>query len=275
MLPKIRLTDLVHFKGLKDLPHLALVIFMVFGIIIGVWLSLQPQLFTKRASEDNLLDVKFIPDTIQVQTGKTYEAKVAINPKGERVTAVKLNMTYDPQTISVTQIKNDGFLPVELKVEDTFDGNLQLIYGSTIETQATQPAMLATIVFKVINPFSSEIQVKTDSEVSVSSSSDNALKSFPVLKIEPIWDGVNPGEEPKYPDNLLLEKAFFPDSSPVVRDFKETFEPKPLIKPERIDPEFSMDYLKQLGGDIFIAPVQSLNQVLQEAVGGPKSGEGS
>lgn len=269
MIPKIRVTDLVHFKSVKDLPHLALVIFMVFGIIIGVWLSLQPQLFTKRASEDNLLDVKFIPDTIQVQTGKTYEAKIAINPKGERVTAVKLNMTYDPQTISVTQIKNDGFLPVELKVEDTFDGNLQLVYGSTIDTQATQPAMLATIVFKVINPFSSEIQAKTDSEVSVSSSSDNALKSFPVLKIEPIWDGVNPGEEPKYPDNLLLEKAFFPDSSPVVRDFKESFDPKPLIKPERIDPEFSMDYLKQLGEDIFIAPVQSLNQVLQEAVGGP------
>jgi hypothetical protein len=268
MPPNFRLPDFIHVKGYKDLPHLFLVIFMVFGIIIGVWLSLQPQLFTKRASEDDLLDLKFIPDTIQVQTGKTYEAKIAINPKGERVTAAKLNMTYDPQTVAVIQIKNDGFLPVDLKVEDNFDGNLQIVYGSTIDTQSDKPGMMATIVFKVINPFSSEITVKSDSEVSVSSSSENALKNFPSLKIEPVWDGINQGEEPRYPDNLLLEKAFFPDSSPVVRDFKETFDPKPVLKPERVAPEFSMTYVKQLGSDIFIAPVQSLNQVLQEAVGG-------
>jgi hypothetical protein len=260
------LRDIVHFKSRKDLPRLGTVVLLLVGIVVGVSLALQPQLFNKRADEGSVIDLKFIPELIQAETGKTYEAKIAINPKGERVTSVKLHVSYDPQSIAVLATKNLGFLPIELKKEDDHSGNLLLIYGSTIDNQSTQPGMLAAIQFKVLNPFTSMLKVDTESEISISSKEGNVLNVYPFVTIEPVDSA--PAGEAQYPDNLLLEKAFFASSEPAIQEFKEILTPKPQLKKERIKPELSMDYAAQLGGDIFVSPIVALNQVLEEGVGG-------
>lgn len=263
-LPKF--SELIHIKSRQDLPHLGIVALLVLGIILGVYLALQPQIFNKKAAEEGLIDIKFVPESLQMESGKIYEAKIAVNPKGERVTAVKLRIGYDPGVISVLETQNSGYLPVTLKIEDSHDGNLILIYASTIESQPTSVGILVTIKVKALNSGPSLIQIMPDSEASVASRENNVLTVFPKLIIEPVGSAA-PGEVPKYPDNLLLEKAFFASSGPAIRDFKESLEPKPEIKPDKVKPEFSMAYVKQLGTDIFIAPIQALNQVLEEKVG--------
>lgn len=262
-----RLTDIIHIKSRRDLPHLGMVIFLILGIALGVYLALQPQIFNKKAAEDPLIDLKFVPENLQIESGKIYEAKIAINPKGERVTAVKLHIKYDPGVVSILEAVNSGFLPVTLKIEDTRDGNLTIVYGSTIDSQPSQPGMVTTLKIKALNPNSSVLEVMSDSEASVASRENNVLTVFPKLYVEPI-ESVSPGEAPKYPDNLLLEKAFFASSEPVIRDFRESLEPKPEIKPERIKPEFSMAFIRQLGTDIFISPILALNEVIEDKVGG-------
>lgn len=269
MVPRLsRFTDFIHIKSRKDLPHLGLVIFLVLGIILGVSLALQPQIFNKRAAEETLIEVKFIPEVLQVESGKTYEVKIAVNPKGQRVTAAKIHINYDPEVVSILKTTNAGFLPVTLKTEDSRDGDLTMIFASTIDSQPDQAGMLAGIEIKALNPFPSTLQVMPDSEVTVSSQEENVLTVFPKLAIEPLESTLAPGETPGYPDNLLLEKAFFPSSSPYVRDFKEILEPDPELKPERVKPEFSITFVRQLGTDIFISPIVALNQVLEEGVGG-------
>lgn len=264
----IHLSEIFHIKSRKDLPHLGIVIFLVLGIALAVSLALQPQIFNKRAAEGEIIDLKFVPENLSVESGRTYEAKIAINPKGQRVTAVKLHIEYDPEVISVLETTNAGFLPVTLKIEDSHDGDLTLIYASTIDSQPNQAAMLAGIKIKALNPFSSTLEVMTDSEVTVSTQEGNVLTVFPKLLIEPVDSRLAPGETPKYPDNLLLEKAFFPSSSPYVRDFKEILEPDPELKPDRVKPQFSVAFVKQLGTDIFISPIVALNEVLEDQVGG-------
>lgn len=251
---------------MKDLPHLVIVVLLLFGIGLGVYLSLQPQIFKKQAAGDSIVDLKFIPESIKVETGRDYEAKIAINPKGQRVTAIALYIAYNPDVISVVEINNGGFLPVDLKINDDHKGNLNLIYGSTLETQANEPGMISVIKFKVLNPNSSTLQVKPTSEVSISSKEGNVLNDFTKLLIEPLG-ALAPGEKVQYPGNLLLEKAFFASSEPAVRDFRESLEPKPELKPYRIKPEFSGAFIKQLGIDIFISPILALNQVIEEKVG--------
>lgn len=264
MLPHIpQKFEFIHIKSVKDLPHLLIVIFLILGIGLGVYLAMRPQIFINRAQESSLIDLKFIPEYLQVQTGKTYEAKIGINPKGERVTAAQLNIRYDPLAVRVEEVKNGGFLPIDLKIKDDFDGNLTLVYGATIETQAILPGMLTTIKFKVINPYTSSFEIKTDSEVSVSSKEGNVLDHFSKMIIEPM-ESTAPGEIKEYPDNLLLEKAFFASSEPAIRDFKEILEPKPEFKPGRVKPAFSEAFILQLGKDIFISPIVALNEVLQE-----------
>lgn len=267
MLPHIPYPfEFIHIKSREDLPHLAIVILLILGIGVGVYLALSPQIFNKQAAGDSIVDLKFIPESIQVETGKEYEAKIAINPKGQRVSAVQLNIFYNADVVSVLEVKNGGFLPVELRINDDHQGNLNLIYGSTIESQAKEPGMLSVIKFKVLNPYSATLQVKPASEVSISSKEGNVLNIFPKLLIEPL--GVlSPGEQVQYPDNLLLEKAFFASSGPAVRDFKEIMEPKPELKPGRVKPGFSGAFIKQLGIDIFISPIVALNQVIEEKAG--------
>ncbi len=256
--------DFIHIRDRKDLPHLALVSLLVFGIILGVYLAMQPQIFNKQASESGLVELAFVPESLEIQTGRVYELKVAINPKAERVTAIQLALEYDPAVITIIETKNEGFLPITLKTGDDFNGNLNLVYGSTIESQATQPGMVALIKFKASNNGPSRITMKGNTQVSVASKEGNALSSFPVLELQ-TGDGSQTGEEDvRYPDSLLLEKAFHPEAEPFIREFREGLEPKPEVKPGRVKPEFSGAYIGQLGRDIFIEPIVALNQVLQE-----------
>src|SRR3989344_691205 len=257
----------LHIKSIRSLPKIGMVIFLVFGVILTVSLALQPQIFNKRAAKSNLVDLKFVPDNLLMEAGRTYQIKAAIDPKGERVTAVKLHIKYDPGVISILETTNNGFLPVTLKIEDSRDGNLTLVYASTIDSDSSKPGIIAGIQIKALNPQHSLIELMSDSEVSVASREGNVLTDFPKISVEPVDDNL-PGEPPKYPDNLLLEKAFFPSSSPFVRDFRESLEPKPQIKPGRIEPEISVAFIKQLGSDIFISPIVALNQVLEYKVGG-------
>ncbi|MBI2593321.1 hypothetical protein HYW44_01610 [Candidatus Daviesbacteria bacterium] len=267
MLPHIPYPfEFIHIKSLKDLPHLVIVVSLIFGIGIGVYLALQPQIFNKQAAGDSIVAVKFIPESIQVQAGRDYEAKIAVNPKGTRVNAAALNVTYNPEVISVLEITNGGFLPVQLRINNDHQGKLTLIYGSTIESHADKPGMLSVIKFKVLKEDAASFDVSATSEVSVYSKEGNVLTVFPKLVIEP--SGIaTPKEEIRYPDNLLLEKAFFASSEPVVRDFRESLDPKPVLKSGRVKPEISLAFIKQLAGDIFISPIVALNQVVEEKVG--------
>ena len=266
MLPQIPHSfDFIHFKSLRDLPHLVLVFFLIAGISLGVYLAMRPQTFINRAAEGTTVDLKFVPEILQVQEGRVYQAKIAINPKGERVTAVSLEVGYDPAAVTIIEVVNGGFLPVTLKSEDMFDGNLNLVYGSTIETQANQPGMVATLKFKANEGRGSEIFIKPGSQVNISSKEENVLTSYSLLSLEPAGAGVETGQEDaRYPDSLLLERAFGQDSEPFVREVREALEPKPSTSPDRINPELSEAYLIQLGKDIFVDPVVALNDVLQE-----------
>lgn len=268
MLPHTpHLFNFIHIRSMRDLPHLAIVAFLILGIILGVYLSFQTQIFNKKALEQTGIVLQFIPEKLQIGSGKTYEAKVFINPGGERVTAIELNISYDPRVVSILESKNSGFLPVDLKVSDNHEGLLTLVYSSTIENIADKPGAVVLIKFKVLNAFASSLQITPDSEVTVSSKEGSVLNSFPILELEPLETELDK-KDVSYPDNLLLEKAVFQDPEIIIRDFKELIEPKPVFSPERVKPEFSLTFLKQLGTDIFISPITALNQVLEEKAGG-------
>lgn len=251
----------------KDLPQLGLIVVLVIGVIVGVLLSLQPQIFQKRASEGSLVDIKFVPEKLQVEVGKTYEIKIAINPKGNRVTSSELKIDYNAQSVAIVDIKNEGFLPFTLKSEDTHEGGLDLIYGSTIETNSSEAAVLATIRIRALDTELSSLTIRPDSQITISTQEESVLTNFPSMEIEPAVIGRGSSEKVEYPDNLLLEKAFFADSSPYVQQFRENMEPGPELKPERVKPELSLAYIKQLGGDIFVSPIVALNEVIEEKFG--------
>lgn len=266
MLPQMpHFFDFIHVRSVRDLPHLGLVLLLVGGIVLGVYLAMQPQIFNKQAAEGSLVDLRFAPETLQIQSGKVYEAKIAINPKGQRVTALQIYIGYDPADVTILEAKNEGFLPITLKSQDSFDGTLNLIYGSTIETQATKPGMVATIKFKVNSNKASFLSIKGNSQVNVSSREGNVLTAFAVLPLEVAAEGTLTGEEDiRYPDSLLLEKAFFAESEPYVRDFREALEPDPDYGTPRVEPGFSEAYILQLGKDIFVEPIVALNDVIAE-----------
>ncbi len=256
--------DFIHIKSVKDLPHLFIVLLLVSGIGIGVYLSLQPQLFSKQAAEGNIIDVSFLPEIIEAKVGESYDLKIGINPKGQRVTAAKLIVKYDPQVVSIAEVQNGGYLPVTLKVEDDFNGKLTLVYGSTIDSKSPPLGLLSLVKLRIQNPYNSEVGLDTDSEINIATQEDNVLNNYPKLTIEALNNQSE--EDAKYPNNLLQEKPFFASSQPTVDDFQKSMEERAGLKPGRIDPEFSEAYIKQLAGDA-VSPIVALNKVLQEKVG--------
>ena len=265
MLPQIPHSfDFIHFRDRSDLPHLFLVVILVLGIVLGSYLALQPQLFNKKAAGGGLVDMAFVPDSMQIQPGKIYEAKIEINPKGHRVTALQMAIDYDPAVVTIIEAKNEGFLPVVLKVEDDFAGRLNVIYGSTIESQPDKAGTVTTIKFKANASKASAISLAGNTLVAISTQETNALSVFPELKLVP---GGGTKEDLSYPQNLPLEEVVHQESGPFVNQFKEGLEPLPEIKPQRVKPAFSEAYIKQLGSDIFIEPVVALNEVIQEKAG--------
>lgn len=259
--------EFIHFRSIKDIPHLLMVILLISGIFLGVYLALQPQLFNKKASEGSLVDLQFVPDSLQIQTGNTYEAKINIMPKGQRVTAVQLDLEYDPTVMTILEVKNGGFSPITLRSQDRLDGTFSLIYGSTIESKSDKDGTVANIKFRVLSSKDSKLSVKGNSQINVSSQEANALTNFPSLSLQSTGGANTDKSELKYPDNLLLEKAVLPDASPFVRDFREGLKPDPSFAPERVKPGFSGAYVKQLGKDIIIDPIIALNQVIEEKTG--------
>lgn len=270
---KFQLFKSSPFSDRKDFLRLIFVIFLSLSIIIGVYLALQRQVFNKQAAEGGIVDLKIVPDKLSVQVGGQYQFKIAIDAKAQRVTAASLWIRYDPKSIAIVKVKNEGFLPVDLKIEDDKLGNLLVALGSTVDVKAEGLGFLATITLKSLEQNSSKIEIEPVSEVSVSSREGNVLSVFPALEITPGFLGGQSSQQlDQYPNNLLLEKAFFADPSPFVQEFRNSLDPKPVIKPERIKPGFSEAYLRQLGKDIFIDPIIALNQVLEEKAGEVISG---
>lgn len=259
--------DLFRLANLKKyLFKIPVLIFLIIGIIIAVILARNPQIFNKQASEGALVDLKILPEKLSVELGGNYDFKIAINPKAQRVTAASITLRYDPQAIAINKVKNEGFLPIDLKIYDDKLGILTMVFGTTIDVPADKPGMLATISFKALENLNSKIQIEPGSEVSVSSTSGNVLSVYPTIELTAQSSSQTP-QDISYPNNLLLEKAFFANPSPFVQEVRDSLDPKIVIKPGRIKPAFSEAYIMQLGKDIFIEPIIALNQVIEQKAG--------
>lgn len=138
---------------------------LVVGLIILTLVLLAITLTVKRSSlpslskddAKNMQDIAHTTLTVSsdVQTASaagTYQTDINVEPNGNKVTGVQLELSYDPKVITVTDIKPGSFFPkptVLDKVIDTAAGKAILTVGTSFGADAiTDNGQVAILTFK-------------------------------------------------------------------------------------------------------------------------------
>jgi hypothetical protein len=261
--------NILNFSSLKthkDLSKILLVGFLALAVLVATTLALNPQIFKKQASEDQI-SLRLLPSEIRTVKNNSYNIQIGINSLDSKVTASEIHLVYDPKKILIEDLKIEDFLPVVLKVTNNHDGKIVLILGGQLNDLKKGVGILATLKFKVLSEDITDIKFKPDTKVVVEGSSENVLKEMSGTNLIPAGRGFNSQASPSvsgvFPNNLKDEGVVFQDPSPLIRDIVENVE----VEDTSIKPGFNFRYIKHLFTSLF-PPISSLNKDLEDTTTG-------
>lgn len=97
-----------------------------------------------------------VPSSKEIKAGEQFEVEVQVKPGKQGVSAVEINLSFDPQVVQVIDIKpgtllGDGPLPGILNI-DSEAGTISYSLARIGATEAPTPAAtFAVITFQVLN----------------------------------------------------------------------------------------------------------------------------
>jgi hypothetical protein len=174
-----KLTSLLHtlkvnLKSLKPPQLIALVVILV-GVIAGIFLVQQQQLFRKKAA-DGLPDIYFHPSSMNIEPGSTNQSvDIFMNTYTANVAATVLEISFDPQYLEVISLMPAESLPVVLQTSLT-ESSATLTIGSPPESPLNGTVKIATVIFNVRQtPISTQITFTGNTQVAAIESTGNVL----------------------------------------------------------------------------------------------------
>jgi hypothetical protein len=175
----------------RGFPIKTFLLILVLALITAglVTLALMPK---KPAPEESVVVAKITPNPIQTTltisstpvpqaTPSSYTTDVVINTGQNKVTAVQLELSFDPNVLTKVNIEPGSFFinpSVELKNIDTKNGRITFAISPGDKVGALGQGILAKISFtapKNINPTKIDFLPKT--KVSAEDTSESVLKS--------------------------------------------------------------------------------------------------
>lgn len=174
---------------------------LVIGLIILTVILLVISLTIKRSSlpsfsndeAKNMQDIAHTTVTISedvevASAAGTYQTNINIEPNGNKVTGIQLDLSYDPKVITVTDIKPGPFFPnptVLDKIIDTATGKVTLTVGTSFGTDAiTTNGSVAILTFKKIGEGNVTVDVLPSTLVTDSRYSQSVLNTSVSADIE-------------------------------------------------------------------------------------------
>ncbi len=118
----------------------------LFAIVVGTYYSSREkeQATSSNAAAD--VSLAFNTATINSNINTTLTPRIIINPTTNQVTAVEVNLTFDPTKMTINSITNSGVFGKTLKspVIDNVTGSASFVYGINVVANTTPVPVTST-----------------------------------------------------------------------------------------------------------------------------------
>lgn len=114
----------------------------LFAIVAGTYYSIRPKQQAENSNAAADVSLSFNTPTITSNINTTLTPKLMINPTTNQVTAVEVNLNFDPNKVSINSITNTGVFTKTLRapVINNTNGTANFVFGiNATATQAPVP----------------------------------------------------------------------------------------------------------------------------------------
>ena len=138
--------------GSKKPIAIALTIFIIFALILGVYLLRKPTQLAPQASGSGV-GISLRPGAITVgNVNEEFNVDVFVDTgtSGLQISAVQAKVNYNPAVLELKNVALKDYLPVTLKQPLNTSGSTSFAVGSTVGQPKTGSGTVATITFKTL-----------------------------------------------------------------------------------------------------------------------------
>lgn len=146
----------------KFLGLLSVLLLLVGGVGTGVYLTRSPNQTVTQATL-TAIDISFIPQQIQTETGSSFNIDVFGNANGNQITGVTLALKYDPDVLTLQSITPKQFLPKVVIAPNLASGSASVSLGTDGNSGITGSGVIATLGFLVNNNSSGSAPIQSGS----------------------------------------------------------------------------------------------------------------
>lgn len=130
--------------------------------------------------------LSFSPSILTVSTGSTYSAEIAIDSVDNMVTAVQLDLDYNPNVLTDVSVKDGNFFTSpQLFANEVENGNI-LYAAGTFSNGVKGKGTIATITFKVLPTLTAQTEIvfTPKTQVTAEKSLESVLKNKTNLTLQ-------------------------------------------------------------------------------------------
>ena len=151
----------INFSRL-NLAGLVVTLVVLAGIVVGLVLIRNPQIFRpKAAGTTKLVVLTITPPNTTVTPGQEFPVKIDVDPKGEKVGGAIIKLNFNPQFLEAKNIQIGTVLPLPLEDPVIAPGSVTLSQANPLVT-ATNPGTIATITFRALAQNSAAVPISFD-----------------------------------------------------------------------------------------------------------------
>lgn len=139
--------------------------YLFFSSVLPFKNSLFTSLFPKNSSfAAGIVDLEVVPNTVNIEKGKTFLVNVAIDAKTEQPTAMELGIKYNPQNLQLVTVARSSFFAKDLVAPQisTSSGTIALTYAQEVNAYKSGTGSVAALEFKALNTTTTASQITID-----------------------------------------------------------------------------------------------------------------
>lgn len=139
--------------------------YLFFSSVLPFKNTLFTSLFPKNASfAAGIVDLEVVPNTVNIEKGKTFLVNIAIDAKTEQPTAMELGIKYNPQTLQLVTVARSSFFAKDLVAPQisSSSGTIALTYAQEVNAYKSGTGSVAALEFKALNTTTTASQITID-----------------------------------------------------------------------------------------------------------------
>lgn len=236
----------------------ALVI-LIIGVIGAVLLVQQRNNFLNFAGSPKVI-LNLVPNSIYLNKDESATVQVIINTQTTGVGTADIHLRFDPNIITVDQIKPGRFFPNLIKSEITQD---EAVISLSSDLPRNGLGILAELRIRSLVKAPSEIIFSKSTKVTPFNQTENALYQTYGTKI---YDEASKVPKTAIGNTTIPEGVVYSDPDSFIRQLTEPRIEDAALKQQEIKPGFSSEYAKYLLS-LPLQQINKLNKNLEKKVG--------